>query len=347
MTCHAGLSQSQSNRLSLIALCLIACNSSALTTGLTDGGASSGDVCSLPDPPLQGETIADACARMTDARLAWYARAFLPGYPIDRASAVASCIGIATLPGSRVSVSDLEALRSKLLLACTSVVVGSPSSIGYAWNLLSPAATSAGTRSAGEKCHADIQCASLRCNIDHLSPTYCGRCVIPRAIGDRCNPDLDLCGPIASCEDGICVASGKKLGVQCTTKFEECQPDLYCAKDVCVKRGTSGDACARYDGCLADPLHPLMCKAGVCQPVRLLADGSPCPDPDLDRCTGACHDGVCVPFPFNLGVGADCSIGRCREDLSCNMSHVCAQWTSLNQGDVCTAYCSPTLECST
>jgi hypothetical protein len=205
ITCPAGL----------VSVCLgAACDNSSITAGAPDLAiaAPTTRLCGAPDAPPPGETIAVACARLVEARIAWDEGLSSIGLRLGRldvASSVASCVGIAGLPGSRVTPGELEACRAQILLGCRGTVVTQPACIGWAWNLLSPLSSTPGTRAAGEACHADLQCASRHCVIDYLSPTYCGRCKNPRAVGEACDPVLDDCATTSTCEAGTCVATGK------------------------------------------------------------------------------------------------------------------------------------------
>jgi hypothetical protein len=291
--------------------------------------------------------IASACASFVASRHAYEAACPVPGASTAAdESTIASCIGLATAPGARISPADIEACSAELSsLACAEN--GSyPSCAGHGQNMLFPSHDKKGTLAAGEACVAHMQCASGYCGAFWGE---CGACVIPRALGEACDGEFDSCTE-GNCISGKCALPGVTEGEKCINYGGgDCQSTLFCEvamgafEGVCVKRGETGAACAESPQCV----DGLYCAGGAC--AAKLPDGASCGAGD--ECVSICIDGVCRAPKMGLGPGADCQFDSCAPDLSCSADLVCVERTYLDEGAPCTnwntagAPCAPGLYC--
>jgi hypothetical protein len=289
--------------------------------------------------------FATACADLIKQRVAYTQRC--PGFDydgdIDPKAAVATCIGVATAPGSLLTIGDVDACTQALGEDCAPPLY--PSCVGYAANLLYPNHDKHGAGLPGAACVAHLQCASGYCSATDAS---CGKCLIPREVGEACTGLLDVCTGVARCTSGKCELPGDPEGATCINYGIPCQSNLYCnasgggLNGVCTALPGAGAPCA-MGMCGAD----LACIAQVC--VALLPDGASCNG--MQPCKNICAGGVCRTAKV-VGLNAPCDFDTCMPGLTCSSDpahKVCVVTVVTPKGGTCNtasaAPCAPSLMC--
>jgi hypothetical protein len=290
------------------------------------------------------DAFAAACADLVAQRVAYTQRCpgFDPG-DTDARAAVATCIGVATAPGSLLTVGDVEACTQALAAPCAPLLY--PSCAGYGQNLLYPNHDKRGSGPPGAACVAHLQCASGYCS----GLESCGQCQVPRDVGQPCTDPLDVCTGLAQCTAGTCQLPGKPEGAACIDYGSECQSTLYCnatggLNGVCTALPGAGAPCAK-GSCAGD----LACPAGVC--VERLPDGASCDA--AHPCQDVCAGGVCRTRRV-VGQNESCAFDTCAPGLACSAdpaNRVCITQVVSPKGSACGASaappCAPGLICDT
>jgi hypothetical protein len=253
-------------------------------------------------------------------------------YPADEVSRLdanfaAVCRNAFTLPGSTLTVAQLDACAASLREDnCWLLPFYYPTD----------ACVFQGTLPAGAACSASPQCQSGFCGFSLTSggspgiggaSSDCGRCVAPAELGQPC--PYGLCVPNAYCETpsdptstapATCVAINTTvvgLGGNCGSGV--CDDNLICsAEGVCVEAIGQGGPCQRES---SDCQLGLYCGSqGTCGPPG--GEGSACGAiSGLDCATGlscqgpgggpAYGNGLCAPQPPWDGPGMSCEAGNC------------------------------------
>ena len=270
-----------------------------------------------------------------------------PGFPIhhdvdlrvlsadDRAAVLGAydraCVAVAGLSGSTIDASFLDRCREALVardLIATSLPVA----------CIPPS----GTRSDGDGCVADHQCASLHCA--GAAAERCGRCAPAIPVGDPCDGD---CGFGLSCflsmVPGAHGGYAAACGVRELTENSDnacgstvCSAGSYCARgrEACVPLHVAGDACEEGFSCAAG----LTCKNATCIAAR--AVGETC-DVSVD-----CEiDAYCKPSNPPPGPGGP---GVCT--AASPIGQPCDDWyveCDRRSGTLCTTGCGTELVCTT
>ena len=257
-------------------------------------------------------TLAGACGTLIQERIAYTLRCpgFEPGGDIDAQAAVATCIGVATSPGSLLTVADIDACTQELASACAPLLY--PSCAGYGADLLYPNHDKRGASPPGTACAAQLQCDTGYCGTDFVSP--CGECKIPRDVGQPCTGPLDVCTGQAQCLAGTCQLPGQAEGTACIDYGSPCQSTLYCntggsgLDGVCTVLPGVGAPCPK-GSCAGDAL----CVSGTC--AAPLADGASCGTEHV--CRHVCAGGVCRT-PEVVGADQPCAYDTCAPGLQCS-----------------------------
>jgi hypothetical protein len=167
--------------------------------------------CGSTGPTGSAESaFAAACEHFAAQRAAYEERCpqFAYGHPDDpdpRATA-ASCVGVATAPGSLLTVEDVDACTEALGGAC--VIEGLyPACVGFGANQLYPGHDRKGALHPGEGCVADLQCDTGYCGAGSNPESACGACVVPRGHLEGCTGPFDRCTGDTTCTGGTCQLS--------------------------------------------------------------------------------------------------------------------------------------------
>jgi hypothetical protein len=277
-------------------------------------------VSTLPACSKKGEgTTAAGCDALYKH---YFAPCFLAGYPTNEVTRVQArwdtyCESLASLPGSTVTSSALEACASAYaVLGCNSAA-----------NPPACAPLSIGTLMGGASCVQDNQCLSGTCDVpvtgDGGEASGCGMCDTLVGLGGACGAAGTSCGPNATC-GGTCVAidneagadagadagPGVGLGGACDgADAGFCSDGLACGSAGTCVVPTYADAGAPCDlmamGCLVGTCNGAsdiegddggsVVTPGTCPAV--IADGQPC-DPNSETTTcdtlATCLNGTCV-----------------------------------------------------
>lgn len=255
---------------------------------------------------------------------------------------VETCLAVVTAPGSQVTPAAMLADCVQRIDDCNiPEACQAYQGASYVFSL-------AGTLAAGEPCLVNLQCASGRCSGRYEDDT-CGVCQELRGDGEACSPPAFPCDSGASCEGGVCVPHGKKLGEDCIAYGGgDCQASLCCDASAgdglhgfCKPRGQPGQDC---DDHVSLCLDGLVCAAGVC--VERRPDGASCGEQAF--CVNHCVDGVCrSPDPDGQKLGESCGYFPCRPGLACSPEKRCEQAILAREGEDCTVNpCAPDLLCS-
>jgi hypothetical protein len=194
-------------------------------------------------------------------------------------------------------------------------------------------AAAEGTRTDGNACATNSQCASSYCRLDAAATNGCGSCAPRIDAGAACDTDPSACAAGTSCAAAICQPLAGS-GSSCAAG-EPCDLGLVCQGGLCTKGKNVGEACD--DATLCDGGQALSCTASVCTAPALAAPGAVCVPPEgmpAPICTASsvcAANGVCrppaedgTPCGGAPGVGcygpARCADGACKlvDALSCD-----------------------------
>jgi hypothetical protein len=314
---------------------------------LACGGISEGQTPDLT-PPASTPPSADlsaACRAFFKGTQALAQRCGAPTRPeLVEEAYVLSCVALASLPGSSVTVATLDASTAMM---AGQVGCGEPSGLSHQ-GVVMPA--SSGTLPLGASCQSGMQCASGSCSKQVSGAAGCGVCQQIHALGESCAPPVHACDKATVCREGVCVWPGPELGSSCVNYgAEPCGPGFNCISPpdsildgVCELRPGLGQPCNAAEQ--IDCQHGLACIQGLC--VQRQPDGASCSE--HLSCQNYCHDGVCQsPLP-NAQQGEDCSFHSCAPGLFCSEMEVCQAVGVASAGDVCgyQVRCSEGLLCS-
>lgn len=279
--------------------------------------------------------LATACDRLLQASNERDARCYgtMPEHELG-----ATCLAIATLPGSALVPAALDECTARVRAARTCGMPG-PTCLGRQSELLFPDHSQRGTLPPESACVASIQCAEGYCGGQSQAYfTQCATCRKPVALRAPCNERTDVCLPAwdeqPTCVEGTCsfAGGGDALGEACIDYGGgSCQPGLRCEAEgelngLCVPRAEVGETCDRT-------------RANVC------AKSAYC---DLD---GRCAVQVVEPYPTESETCASCSSalacvdGECGPPVYRKEGEACGVESDCEPEDVCMKDCADDERC--
>lgn len=313
------------------------------------GGGSAGGTAGTSGISGQDTVTLTAACQEFSSQLQGYAeRCGQPPPPdVVTAAFVQSCVGLASLPGSSVTVATLQAC------AATTAVSTScrqpPACLSYQ-GIVMPAAP--GTLPLGATCQAGMQCASGSCSRGKYSvePGGCGVCQQVHGLGDSCAPPEHACDEFTECRQGVCAWPGPDVGSPCVNYgADPCGLGLNCVtpsadvlKGVCQPRPGLGQPCHWQQE--IDCATGLACDEDLC--VALLPDGASCGEHAY--CQNYCHEGICQSPQTKKNEGESCSFFPCDWGLLCSPEQICRPAQLVSEGEACGGLqqCAPGLVCS-
>lgn len=319
----------------------------------SDAGPDS-SVVDASDEPLAALSKRAACIRFVEAQCSRTSHCGFPIYPPDCLIVANQCPDLLFSPGSTRNPDVLAACAANdwPSFSCTTLSKGQL-----------PACVTAGTRTAGEACAFNSQCASLNCSVSGLGCGTClervgdgqpcrvqGNCAIGLScVADRCvealihdekngaapknQPCVDECERGYSCQQDASSATGKRclvgsVGMPCR-RSNECPIGQWCS--------CNGESC----GIAPSAAGSCMLKPAAGQ--RCLGNG--------DWVTTCALDAYCDPkarvdcLPRGA-VGATCDRSEaCLEGLICVEDRCLVE---RDEGESCggpTDYCTPGTRC--
>ncbi|MBL8605867.1 MAG: hypothetical protein JNL38_01045 [Myxococcales bacterium] len=277
----------------------------------TDGGSTSGNGAGAPDTGSPAEIVATAeCDAM--------AKCDVYGMSVTYGD-YATCVQRRTLAnGSAFSAPKHAWVDAASARACAAALAAEACHNGVLGNRHHvDACRFAGALAKGAACSRDGQCQSGACT---GSDTACGTCTeLPsRKLGEVCNDTVE---PSSGCRDPRTVCSKQRCvallraGEACDRRADVgCEVGLDCVNDKCTAQGTEVGAACDPNGETKPQCSrglALVCDAGTCQKMELVAPG-----------------GVC-----NGSARAQCRAGRCEKSLTSSGQKVC--YGNLADGAAC------------
>jgi hypothetical protein len=296
-------------------LVVIACGSSAPTSGAADGGGTDDAGAS------QGSvTVAKACGDYYDDVFGTGCNGpLLPAVESarQRGRFVSLCGALLGLPNTGYSAAAFDSCAAQVK-AADACRFGDNATAGC------PSMYETGGLQPGSSCIDGKQCLSGTCEYKSvaadggLATAACGACAPFVAVGQACSPTAnDQCAQAAACvgTPSVCAAItfGAAAGQSCSGSVL-CQVGLYCDQDklVCTAPGGQGASCTGDATCGPH----LYCVSGTCQPPRTqgasCSSATPCDVTMLcSMATQKCEPVTWVSAGQSCGDTVLCSVGHC------------------------------------
>jgi hypothetical protein len=191
---------------------------------------------------------------------------------------------------------------------------------GPRWTVACRTPRLAATKTLGQTCRSDFECATSTCT---GTSTTCGYCVEPKKPGESCTKSGE-CGTGAFCSEDKCIVPAF-LGEACDAN-RICGNGLACVSAKCVKIGTGDMSCDSDLDCDLAQLYQCNRGTGKCEKTTFIDPGETCPKAFDEGPPKECWKGSsCIRPAFEAGtcvtnakVGEACGpTQRCEAFINC------------------------------